>query len=81
MQVKGKLPNLKSILQTELEKKFLFPCDSGQILPIWSKMRRKTFIGMLGLSWRYYSLFFNFFFLAIASAFKRVRKFIYMLAL
>ena len=74
MQVKGKLPNLKSILKPDLENNSSFLVILVRFCLSDRKCAEKLFIWMLRLSWRYYSLFFNFFFLAIASAFKRVKE-------
>ena len=74
MQVKGKLPNLKSILQTELE-------NNSSILVIlvrFCRSDRKCAEKLLSECSGYHedtirsSLIF--FFLAIASAFKRVKE-------
>ena len=77
MQVKGKLPNLKSILKPELENNSSFLVILVRFCRSDRKCAEKLlneWNWMLGLLWRYYSLFFNFFFLAIASVFKRVKE-------
>lgn len=74
MQVKGKLPNLKSILQTELENNSSFLV----ILVRFCRSDRKCAEKLLSECSGYHEDIIRssliFFFLAIASAFKRVKE-------